>query len=145
MKEETILALMVAPGSRPCLTILKNELDALQKAVSIGAPYQGYIEVLSLEDDVCLICNEEAKLISLPGNRRIGRDIIAGAFYIVGDQFQIVGLIPALSFVIARLDFRNPFSPRNDAIDLRKKFFFLRPYIRQSIAERGQRYLLIHT
>lgn len=86
MKEETILALMVAPGSRPCLTILKNELDALQKAVSIGAPYQGYIEVLSLEDDVCLICNEEAKLISLPGNRHIGRDIIAGVFYIVGDD-----------------------------------------------------------
>lgn len=59
-------------------------------------------------------------------------------------QFQIVGLISALPLVIARLDFRNPFSPRNDAIYLRKKFFFLRPYIRQLIAECGQCYLFIH-
>ena len=59
-------------------------------------------------------------------------------------QFQIVGLVSALSFVIARLNLCDPFPPRNDAIYLRKEFFFLRPYIRQFIAECGQCYLLIH-
>ena len=83
-KEENIKALMVLPGQHPCITILKNDLDSLQKAVSIGSYYQGLIEVIDLGDNVCLICNEEAKLISLVGNRRIGNDIIAGVFYIVG-------------------------------------------------------------
>ena len=36
-------------------------------------------------------------------------------------QFQIVGLISALSFVIARPDLFDPFSPRDDALYLRKK------------------------
>ena len=31
------------------------------------------------------MCNEEGKLDNLPGNRRIGNDIIAGAFVIVGN------------------------------------------------------------
>ena len=86
MKEKTITALMVAPNMKPCLIVLENNLDFLQKAVSIGAPYQGLIEVHTLEPGVCMICNEEGKLIGLPGNRRIGNDIIAGIFYIVGED-----------------------------------------------------------
>ena len=58
--------------------------------------------------------------------------------------FQIVGLVSALSFVIARLNLCDPFPLRNDAIYLRKEFLFLRPYIRQFIVECGQCYLLIH-
>ena len=84
MKEASIRALMIAPGHRPHLTLLKNDLDSLQQAVSIGSDYKGYIEVLTLEEDVALLCNEEGKLIPLMGNRRIGDDIIAGVFYIVG-------------------------------------------------------------
>ena len=60
-------------------------------------------------------------------------------------QFQIVGLISALSFVIARSDLFDPFSPRDDALYLRKKLFFLRPYSCQLVAERGQGDLFIHT
>ena len=83
-KEISIKALMVLPGQHPCITMLKNDLDSLQKAVSIGSYHQGLIEVITLEDHVCLISNEEAKLVSLVGNRRLGNDIIAGVFYIVG-------------------------------------------------------------
>ena len=86
MKEKTITALMVAPNMKPCLIVLENNLDFLQKAVSIGAPYQGLIEVHTLEPGVCMICNEEGKLIGLSGNRRIGNDIITGIFYIVGED-----------------------------------------------------------
>ena len=64
----------------------KADLTSLQKAVSIGADYQGLIEIITIDNGVCLLCNEEGKLIGLEGNRRIGNDIIAGVFYIVGEN-----------------------------------------------------------
>ena len=84
MKEKEIIVVMVEPGERPRVTTLKNDLDALQKAVSIGADYQGLIELVGLEDGVDLLCNEEGKLIGLEWNRSIGHDLIAGVFYVVG-------------------------------------------------------------
>lgn len=86
MKEKGITVLMVEPGKLPVVTALENNLNALQKAVSIGADYQGLIELVELERGVCLLCNEEGKLIGLEGNRRIGGDIIAGVFYILGEN-----------------------------------------------------------
>ena len=84
MKEKEITVVMVEPGERPKVTTLKNDLDALQKAVSIGADYQGLIELISLEAGVDLLCNEEGKLIGLDWNRCVGNDVIAGVFYVVG-------------------------------------------------------------
>lgn len=84
MKEKEITVVMVEPGERPRVTTLKNDLDALQKAVSIGADYQGLIELIGLEDGVDLLCNEEGKLLGLELNRSIGHDVIAGVFYVVG-------------------------------------------------------------
>ena len=86
MKQKEIKALMVAPKEYPKVVTLKTDLDSLQKAVSIGASYQGLIEIIHLEKGVCLICNEEGKLNGLPGNRRLSNDIIAGVFYIVGED-----------------------------------------------------------
>ena len=86
MKQEEITVLMVAPGEVPQVVTLKTDLDSLQKAVSIGAEYQGLIEIISLGDGACILCNEEGKLIGLEGNRRIGNDIIAGVFYVVGEN-----------------------------------------------------------
>ena len=86
MKQKEIKVLMVAPGEHPRAVVLENNLDALQKAVSIGCDYQGLIEVISLEKGVCIICNEEGKLLGLEGNRRLGSDIIAGVFYVLGED-----------------------------------------------------------
>ena len=86
MKKKEIKALMVAPGEHPREVMLENDLDALQKAVSIGCDYQGLIEVVGLEKGVCIICNEEGKLLNLEGNRRLSADIIAGVFYVVGED-----------------------------------------------------------
>ena len=86
MKQKEIKVLMVAPGEHPREVVLKNDLDTLQKAVSIGCDYQGLIEVVGLEKGVCIICNEEGKLLGLEGNRRLGSDIIAGVFYVVGED-----------------------------------------------------------
>jgi len=86
MKEKTITALMVEPGKHPEVVTLENTLDALQKAVSIGADYQGLIEIIEIENGVCLLMNEEGKLIGLEGNRKVGNDIITGVFYVVGED-----------------------------------------------------------
>lgn len=80
--------LMVEPNRHPKVVRLNNSLDALQQAVSIGADYQGLIELIQLEAGVSLLSNEEGKLLGLPGNRRIGMDVIAGVFYIVGEDLD---------------------------------------------------------
>ena len=87
MKEKRIKVLRVAPFLAPEVCVLENDLRALQEAVSIGADYVGLIEVVGLEDErACILCNEEGKLIGLPLNRWIGHDIIAGVFYVVGQD-----------------------------------------------------------
>ena len=71
MSAKEITVLMVEPGKHPKVTTLKDDLDNLQKAVSIGADYQGLIEFVSLRNGDCIMCNEEGKLIGLEGNRRL--------------------------------------------------------------------------
>ena len=96
MKEKQIRALMVEPMVSPKLVTLGNDLDSLQKAVSIGAPEQGLIEFVYLEDNVSILCNEEGKLIGLEPNRRLGKDILCGVFYIVAEDEEgnLVSLSP---------------------------------------------------
>ena len=98
MSKKTITVLMVEPNEHPKETELHTDLDSLQKAVSIGADYQGLIELVNLDDHTLLLCNEEGKLIGLPGNRKIGADIITGVFYVVGqdEEGNRVSLSPEL-------------------------------------------------
>lgn len=86
MDTKEIKVLMVEPGKHPRVTTLKDDLDSLQKAVSIGADYQGLIEFVSLGNGDCIMCNEEGKLIGLEGNRGLGDDILVGVFYIMGEN-----------------------------------------------------------
>ena len=80
MKTKELTVLMVEPGQHPKITTLKDDLDSLQKAVSIGADYQGLIEFVSLGNGDCIMCNEEGKLIGLEGNRRLGNDSVVNIF-----------------------------------------------------------------
>ena len=86
MKTKEITVLMVEPGKHPKVTTLKDDLNSLQKAVSIGSEYQGLIEFVSLGNGDCIMCNEEGKLIGLEGNRRLGNDILVGVFYIMSEN-----------------------------------------------------------
>ena len=86
MKEKEIIVVKVEPMKTPTITSITNDLDSLQKAVSIGADYQGLIELVYLEDNVNLLLNEEGKLIGLPPNRRLGNEILCGVFYIVAED-----------------------------------------------------------
>ena len=84
-KAKEIRVLMVEPGEMPREALLKTDLDSLQRCVSIGCDEQGLIEIVPIDKKCSILCHEEGKLIGLPGNRRIGNDIIAGTFYIFGD------------------------------------------------------------
>ena len=86
MKETNITVIMVEPGKNPVVTTIKNDLDSLQKAVSIGADHQGLIEIIGIDDNVCILCNEEGKIIGLEPNRRFYNDILCGVFYVVGED-----------------------------------------------------------
>ena len=86
MKEKTIKVLKVEPKKLPEVCELENELEALQKAVSIGADYTGLIEILYVNERICILCNEEGKLIGLEPNRRIRNDILCGVFYVTGQD-----------------------------------------------------------
>ena len=77
-KEPEITVLKVEPGKEPEEVTIPNTLEAMQEMVG------GFIEIVYL-DDVCLVCNEEGKLMGLEGNRRVGRDIISGTFFLAGD------------------------------------------------------------
>lgn len=73
MKEKEITVLKVSPLEKPCRCKLKNNLDDLQRAVSLEAEHTGLIEIIEIGSElgylgerVCLLCNEEGKLINLP-------------------------------------------------------------------------------
>lgn len=97
MKEKEITVVKVEPMKEPVIATLTNDLDHLQKAVSIGADYQGLIEFVYLEDNVSILLNEEGKLIGLPPNRHFYDDILCGVFYVVAedDEGNLISLSPA--------------------------------------------------
>lgn len=75
----------VEPNKRPYVAEIENTLRQLQRAVG------GNIELVHNGDGTGIVCNEEGKLNNLPGNRKVGSDIIVGNFYIVGltsDDFR---------------------------------------------------------
>ena len=79
---EKLTVVMVEPHKTPYVTEIADELSALQRCVG------GYLEVVGNGDGTLIICNEEGKLQGLEGNRRIrdGMSIIAGTFFVVGDD-----------------------------------------------------------
>lgn len=59
-------------GKAPQVKVIENTLDTLKSLVG------GYIEVVSMEDNIILICNEEGKMQGLPPNFSMGYDVIVG-------------------------------------------------------------------
>lgn len=75
-----IRILIVEPNKEPYQKKIQNTLRDLQNIVN------GYIEVLQLEHNVDIICNEEGKINGLPLNKVVDYDIIAGTFIIAGNK-----------------------------------------------------------
>lgn len=81
---DKLLVLLVEPNKLPRELEIDNTLEAKQKLV------KGYIECVYLpkDNDVVLICNEEGKINGMDWNRDVGFDIIAGPFFIVGNDYN---------------------------------------------------------
>ena len=84
MEEKMITALMVAPGEHPVVTTLCCCKPFLDLAVSFGAGDPCEATFLQISDDVGILYNWEAIFYGLKGNRRVGKRILAGVFYVVG-------------------------------------------------------------
>ncbi len=72
--------LMVEPHKAPFEMTVADQLDDLQETVG------GLIEVIGNGDGTLIVCNEESKLNGMDGNRRLDGDVIAGPFFVVGEQ-----------------------------------------------------------
>ncbi|MCQ4922256.1 DUF3846 domain-containing protein [Tissierella carlieri] len=80
--EEKIRILKIEPQKLPYEKIIDNDLEGIQGEV------EGLFECIYLDDNCILVCNEEGKLNGMELNRRVGNDIIAGPFFIVGDSMD---------------------------------------------------------
>ena len=81
-KEKNLRIVLKKVGENPEIMNIENTLEAKQKLVN------GWIEVVSVTDDILLICNEEGKLENLLPNLNFGCDYIAGDCFFVGDDYE---------------------------------------------------------
>ena len=65
-------AIIKKVNEAPQVVNIENTLEAIQKAVG------GYIEVVRMDNNLLMICDEEGKLKGKPYNFDLGSDIIVG-------------------------------------------------------------------
>ena len=75
--EDGIRAVCVEPGLPAYAVVVKNNYSAFSKM--IGGP----VERFPIDDNVLILCDEDAKLKGRSGCRRIGNTVIAGTFLVV--------------------------------------------------------------
>ena len=82
MKENTMKIVVVEPNIPAYIKEIDGGLKSMQSIVG------GLLEPIYFlnERGVVMVGNEEAKLIGLPGNRRFPEGIVAGTFFICGDN-----------------------------------------------------------
>lgn len=81
IKQENLLRIVYVEPHKPAYeSWIENSLESEQQAVG------GYIELIYPGDNTIIVCNEEAKILGLEGNRHLdnGTSVIAGSFFIVG-------------------------------------------------------------
>lgn len=85
LKEKQILVVIKEPGQAPKVEpLFDNTLEAFQKAVG------GWIEAVTIGDDIVLICNEDGRLQRLPLNVRAAGITFVGTVIAAGvneDEF----------------------------------------------------------
>lgn len=90
MKNKSIDVLMVVAGVKPCKVGIVGTRKNLKYLVNPNLSLMADIEAIMLEKDVALIYNSEGTLLNLKGNRKVGKTIIAGTFFVVGVNDGII-------------------------------------------------------
>lgn len=75
---EMISALLKRPGEIPRHVNVSNSLEALQKNV------EGYVECVTLAEDLAVLCNEDGKYLKMPYNCTICGERFVGPILMVG-------------------------------------------------------------
>ena len=79
MKENQILVVIKEPGQAPKVEpLFDNTLESFQKTVG------GWIEAVTLSEDLVIICNEEGRLMDMPANVTVAGCEFVGTVIAVG-------------------------------------------------------------
>lgn len=81
-KKDDLRIVLKKVGEQPEIMNIENTLEAKQKLVG------GWIEVVTVTDDILLVCNEEGKLDNLEPNLLFDYDYIAGDCFFIGDDYE---------------------------------------------------------
>lgn len=90
MKDKSIDVLMIVAGVKPCKVSIVGTYRNLKYLVNPNLSLMMNIEAIMLEKDVALVYNSEGALLNLKGNRKVGKTIIAGTFFVVGVKNGII-------------------------------------------------------
>lgn len=77
-------AILKEPGKRPEYIDIQNTLEALQEKVG------GYIETVTFAADLCVVCNEEGRLMGMTWNMTLcGVDFVGPVLFVGvrGEEF----------------------------------------------------------
>lgn len=78
-----VTALMVQPGKQPCITQLCCDGLYLNYAVSKGCDALCCANIIALEKNIAVVYAADGVFYNLKPNRRVGKQIVCGTFYIV--------------------------------------------------------------
>ncbi len=88
MKLKNIRVIIKRPKEQPFMTVIENDLKRLQSIVG------GYIETVTIAEDLVIICNEERKLKDMPENCNICGVDFVGPIIFVGVAKEEFANIP---------------------------------------------------
>lgn len=88
MRDGIIRTIIVEPGKSPCIAYLYASIAVLDKAVSIGADYPCHAKAKKLENHIYILYAKESNLLEFKVNRHVGKDIVAGVFYVIATDEQ---------------------------------------------------------
>lgn len=84
---ETVIALMVSPGKHPVITHLCDDSRYLDLAVRVDDfAFEHCAEARKVANGIVAICAQQDTALDLEPNRRVGKRILSGTFYIVGGK-----------------------------------------------------------
>jgi len=101
-----IKVIIKRPGEKPYVTNISDTLKNLQRTVG------GYIETVTLADNLVLICNEEGRIRKLPYNCNIMGSDFFGTLIFAGIDGENFGDIPC-DFKVFKTVFKSLFEEGN--------------------------------
>lgn len=117
---DMLRVLMVEPHKIPYEMFIADQLSELQKAVG------GLIDIVDNGDGTLIVCNDEAKLNGMEGNRHIcdGSSIIAGPFFVVGEAGENFRSLTDIEISEYMEQFKEPEDISPEEVEADTGFFF---------------------